>query len=138
MLLHVTTNEPRVVASDKLRVTKEPRVVASNKLRVCHVLISALVAQSKPVESIKFALPILRDCGCNMKSPGMLATVSISSDPTLAAVMKTIDRLATSVFVGKPEFFPIVILRSLQMTWDHCRLPSRFCIYMSVGDPLHG
>ena len=115
-------------------VMNEPRVFASDKLRVCNVLIAALVAQSKPVQSIKMALPILCDCGCKtpsdnfrvamatvaglfrtkvskkIQSTDMLASVSISSDPTLAAVMKTLDRFATSVFVGKPEFFPSTLL----------------------------
>ncbi|KAL3905606.1 MAG: hypothetical protein SGILL_009610, partial [Bacillariaceae sp.] len=122
----------------------EPAVPPTDKLVVAHLLIDAGVAEYKPKESIKKSLDVLERCGLpkiprrdfsvsmaaatglmrtkfskKMQNPGSITELKITSDPAHAAVMKTLDHLATAAYVSKPDLFPVIVLRSIRYTFEH-------------------
>ncbi|KAG7372721.1 multi-sensor signal transduction multi-kinase [Nitzschia inconspicua] len=125
------------------KILKEPSVSPTNKLKISHVLIDVAVTDHKPGESMQVARSLLKDCGVKipqgdlriafssaiglartkfsrkMKDPDTIAKIPLTHNEADAQIMKTLDHLATAAYVGKPEFFPVVVLKSIQYTFDH-------------------
>jgi predicted ATPase len=125
------------------KILTEPSVKPTDKLSISHVLIDNGVAQHRPVESMEVAVDMLKKCGMKIPqgelSVGLAAAVGlirtkfskkmqdsetvarlpISSNKADAEIMKTLDHLATAAYVGKPEVFPVIVLKSIRYTFDH-------------------
>ncbi|KAG7371002.1 serine/threonine protein kinase [Nitzschia inconspicua] len=125
------------------KILNKHSVSPANKLRISHVLIDACVADYKPGESIHVAISLLKDCGVKipqvklrirlsaafgllrikvskkMQDSDTISKLALTQNKTDTETMKTLDHLATAAYVGKPELFPLVVLKSIQYTFDH-------------------
>jgi predicted ATPase len=125
-------------------ILQEPSVLPHDKLSVVHILIDSGVACYQPQAAIKTTLRLLSKCGLKkfprsnlrvsiaaaaglmrtklskqMKNPRTIADLRITADSTHAAVMRTLDHLATAAYVSQPQFFPVVVLRSIRYTFEN-------------------
>ncbi|KAG7339134.1 multi-sensor signal transduction multi-kinase [Nitzschia inconspicua] len=126
------------------KILNEPSVSPTNKLRITHVLIDTAVIKYKTGESMQVARSLLKNCGVNipkggvsiaftavfglaktkfskkMQNPDAIARLPLTSNTGDAQIMKTLDHLATAAYVGNnPEFFTVVVLKSIQYTFNH-------------------
>ena len=125
------------------KVLDNPEISILQKMRVAYVTMDADIAdyaKDRQVDATRVGLNVLRELGCplpksslmvNCKSLlGLLETkrsvkkkklydiqkLARSNDPTVIAVLKTLDKLTTASFITKPEIMPLCIVTSVKWT----------------------
>ena len=161
LALHVEAAEAAYLSGQLDQMDKLNTVVLRSaqhmldKVRVYEVLLQALMAQNRFLESVQTGLPVLRPLGVHLpERPGQLQTVQglIKTKLALAgksfealrnlpemtgqnqlAAMRILSRIASAAYLGQPALLPSVVFTLVRLSITHGNAPVSAFGYVAYG-----